>query len=71
MSITKKNYFHLHIRRMALKLIELYREYFYCVDQVHGSALHGRQCPACCEAPMNFFDESAYLLADNVRNEVI
>jgi hypothetical protein len=35
--------------------------------RVHGSALHGEPCAACCEAHTNFADESAYLTADNVR----
>jgi hypothetical protein len=45
------------------------QEYFYCVDWVYGSALHGDRCAACFEAHMNFADESACLMADNVWNE--
>jgi hypothetical protein len=48
-----------------------YREYFYSVDRVHGSALHCGRCAACCEAHANFADESARLTADNVWNEVV
>jgi hypothetical protein len=47
----------------------LYREDFYFVDRFYGSAFHGSRCAASCEAHMNFADESAYLTADNVRNE--
>jgi hypothetical protein len=46
-----------------------YREDFYFVDRFHGSALHGGPCNACCEAHMNFADESAYMTADKIRNE--
>jgi hypothetical protein len=49
----------------------LYREDFYFVDWFHSSALHSNQCAACCEAHVNFADESACLMADNVRNEVL
>jgi hypothetical protein len=41
------------------------------VDRVHGSALHGGRCAACCEAYTNFANESACLTADNVWNEVV
>jgi hypothetical protein len=41
------------------------------VDWVHGSALHGSWCTACCGTHMNFSDESACLMADNIRNEVV
>jgi hypothetical protein len=47
----------------------MYREYFYCVDRVHGYALHGERCAACREAHANFADESVCLMADNVWNE--
>jgi hypothetical protein len=40
-----------------------------CVDQVHRSGLHVGRCTACCEAHMNFADELACLMADNVWNE--
>jgi hypothetical protein len=49
----------------------LYKEDFCFVDRFHGSALHGEQCAACCEAHTNFTDESACLMADNVWNEVV
>jgi hypothetical protein len=48
-----------------------YREDFYFVDRFHGSAHHGDRCTAGCEAHTNFADESACLLADNVRNDVV
>jgi hypothetical protein len=47
------------------------KEYFYYVDRVHGSALHGGRCAACREAHTNFADESACLTANNFRNKVI
>jgi hypothetical protein len=50
-------------------LHEFYREYFYCVDRVHDSALHGYRCAACREAHTNFADELVWLMADNVWNE--
>jgi hypothetical protein len=46
-----------------------YREYFYSVGRVHGSALHAGRCTAYCELLMNFADESACLIVDNVWNE--
>jgi hypothetical protein len=49
--------------------LRIYRKDFYFVDWSHGSALHGRQFIACCEAHTNFADESACLMADIVRNE--
>jgi hypothetical protein len=49
--------------------IYTYRKDFYFVDWFHGSALHGGRCVACCEAHMNFSNESACLMADNVQNE--
>jgi hypothetical protein len=49
----------------------LYREYFYCVDQVHGCALHSGQCATCHKAHTNFANESACLTADNIQNEVV
>jgi hypothetical protein len=49
----------------------MYREDFYFVDQLHGSVLHGDRGTACYQAYTNFADESAYLMADNVRNEVL
>jgi hypothetical protein len=52
-------------------LAATYREYFYCIDRVNGSAHHGDRCAACREAHANFADESACLTADNVRNEVV
>jgi hypothetical protein len=45
------------------------REYFYFVDQVHISTLHGGQYAACYEAHMNFANESGCLMADDVWNE--
>jgi hypothetical protein len=47
-----------------------YREDSYFVDWFHGSVLHGNQCTTSCKAYMNFADESACLMADNVQNEV-
>jgi hypothetical protein len=52
----------------SMRLIK-YREDFYFVDWFYGSALYGSRGAACCEAHTNFVDESAYLTADNVRNE--
>jgi hypothetical protein len=46
-----------------------YKEDFYLVDQIHGSALHGSRCAACRKARANFIDESAWLVADNVWSE--
>jgi hypothetical protein len=48
-----------------------YREYFYCVDWVHGCALHSGPYATCCEAHTNFADESACLKADSDQNEVV
>jgi hypothetical protein len=48
-----------------------YKEYLYCVDRAHGSALCGGRCSAWHEAHANFADESACLTAYNVRNEVV
>jgi hypothetical protein len=39
------------------------REYFYCVDRVHGD-----RCAACHAVDANFPDESVFLMADNVWN---
>jgi hypothetical protein len=44
---------------------------FECLDPVHGSALHGGRCAACCETHTNFAGESACLTVDSVRNEVV
>jgi hypothetical protein len=49
----------------------IYREDFYFVDRFHGSALHGNQCTASCEAHTNFADESACLMASNFQKEVV
>jgi hypothetical protein len=49
----------------------LYREDFYFVDQFHGSALHSDWCTASCKAHTNFASESACLMADNIRTEVV
>jgi hypothetical protein len=49
----------------------LYREDLYFVDQIHGSVLHSDQCTAGCMVHMNFTNESACLMADNIRNEVV
>jgi hypothetical protein len=38
-----------------------YKEYFYCVCRVHGSALHGGRCAACREAHTNVAAVSAYI----------
>jgi hypothetical protein len=51
--------------------LSFYRKYFYSVDLVHGSALDGGRCSACCEAYINFADESACLTADSVRKKVV
>jgi hypothetical protein len=51
--------------------LTIYREDFYFVDWVHGSALLGNWCTTGCEAHMNFACESACLKADNVWNEVV
>jgi hypothetical protein len=45
----------------------MYRKYFYFVDRFHSSVLHGDWCAACREAHTNFAEESARLMADNVR----
>jgi hypothetical protein len=47
-----------------------YREDFYFVEGSHGYAVHGDRCIAGCKAHTNFVNESACLMADNVRNEV-
>jgi hypothetical protein len=39
--------------------------------RVHGFALHGDRCTAGREAHANFADESACLMADNIRNAVV
>jgi hypothetical protein len=44
-----------------------YKEYFYCVDRAHSSALHGDRCAACREVHANFADESVCLMVDNVH----
>jgi hypothetical protein len=49
----------------------LYRKDFYFVDRLHGSALHSDQCTAGCVVHTNFADESAFLTADNIWNEVV
>jgi hypothetical protein len=54
-----------------LMSLVFYREYLYCADQVHGSALHGDQCAACHEAHVNFTDEWACLTADNVWSAAV
>jgi hypothetical protein len=43
---------------------------FLLTWRVHGSALHGDRCTAGREAHANFADESACLMADNIRYEV-
>lgn len=49
----------------------IHRGYFYCVDLVHGSALHGGLCAACREKHTIFSNESACLTASNFRKEVV
>jgi hypothetical protein len=44
---------------------------FYFVDRFHGYALHGDRCTAGRAARTNFADETAYLTADNFRNEIV
>jgi hypothetical protein len=44
---------------------------FLVTWRVHGSAIHGDQCAACCKVNANFADESACLTADNISNEVV
>lgn len=39
--------------------------------RVHSSALLGEQCAACGEANAEFADESACLMVENIRNEVV
>jgi hypothetical protein len=48
-----------------------YKEDFYFVDRFHGSVLHSDWCTAGFEMHTNFVDESACLMANNVRNEVV
>jgi hypothetical protein len=60
-----------HQKQEDNRRLSKYREDFYFVDRFHGSALHGDRGAACREAPMNFADESARMMADNVRNEVV
>jgi hypothetical protein len=43
--------------------------FFNFVDWFHGSELHGGWGADCREEHMNFVDESACLMADNVWNE--
>jgi hypothetical protein len=47
-----------------------YREDFYFVEQFHGSALHSDPGPACCKVHTNCADESAYLMANKIQNEL-
>jgi hypothetical protein len=47
----------------------LYKEDFYFVDRFHDSVLHGDWYITGCEVHMNFADESACLMADNVQNK--
>jgi hypothetical protein len=49
----------------------IYRKDFYFVQRLHGSALHSDRGAACREVHTNFADESACLMAYNVRNEVV
>jgi hypothetical protein len=49
----------------------MWREDFYFADRFHDSALHGDRSAACREAHTHFADESAFLTADSVRNEVV
>jgi hypothetical protein len=49
--------------------LQLYREYFYCVEWVYDSVLHSKRRAACHEVHANFADESVRLMADNVWNE--
>lgn len=51
------------LKMAPVKSIE-YREYFYCVDRVHGD-----WCAACCKAHVNPASESACLTANNIWNE--
>jgi hypothetical protein len=41
------------------------------VDRVHGSSLYGGRCTAGREEHANFAEESACLMADNIRNEEV
>jgi hypothetical protein len=43
--------------------------FFNFADWFHSSELHGDQGAACREEHMNFVDESACLMAENVPNE--
>jgi hypothetical protein len=51
--------------------LTLYKEDFYFVDLFHGSAHYGDQCIARCEVHTNFTNESAFLTASNIQNEVV
>jgi hypothetical protein len=44
---------------------------FLLTGRVHGSALHGDRCTAGREAHANFASDSACLMVDNIRNEVV
>jgi hypothetical protein len=54
-----------------MKQAKLQRGDFYVVHRFHASALHGSWCATYCKAHLNFANESAWLLANNVRNEVV
>jgi hypothetical protein len=47
-----------------------YREDFYFVEGSYCSAVHGDWCTVGCKTRMNFANESACLMADNIRSEV-
>jgi hypothetical protein len=51
---------------IIMKLLDS-RDYFYCVDQVHGSVLNDGQCAARRETHTNFADESACLTILNAN----
>jgi hypothetical protein len=57
---------------LQIRLIySMYRENFYSLPRVHGSALHGGRCTVGREADADFAIKSICLMADNIRNEVL
>jgi hypothetical protein len=52
----------------------IYAIFVKCIQNIQGcfyfvDCFHGDRCVACCERYTDFADESAFLMADNVRNE--
>jgi hypothetical protein len=59
------------ILHIAIAIIIILQGSSYLSWAVHSAALHGDQCTTSCKVDMNFADESIYLLANKIQNEIV